>query len=146
MKKLRKGKKLLLILGIAVLAILAVVIIINIVNKQPSGPVTPEPEEEVVIPLPETTYSDMEVKNIEMVYLKDNNETMISMEIHNTTANRVYDEDLYVIWVGPNENVLGKIQTYIETLEVGEQYDISVILKGDLTATSQIKLEKKVKE
>ena len=146
MKKLRKGKKLLLILGIAVLAILAVVIIINIVNKQPSGPVTPEPEEEVVIPLPETTYSDMEVKNIEMVYLKDNNETMISMEIHNTTSNRVYDEDLYVTWIGPNESVLGKIQTYIEVLEVGEQYDISVILKGDLTATSQIKLEKKVKE
>lgn len=146
MKKLRKGKKLLLILGIAVVAILAVVLIVNIVNKQPSGPEIPEEEEDIVIPLPETTYSDMEVKNIEMVYLKDNNETMISMEIHNTTANRVYDEDLDVIWIGPNESVLGKIQTYIETLEVGEQYDISVILKGDLTATSQIKLEKKVKE
>ena len=146
MKKLRKGKKLLMILGIAVLAILAIVLIVNIVNKQPAGPETPVDDEPIVIPLPETTYSDMEVKNIEMVYLKDNNETMISMEVHNTTANKVADEDLYVTWIGPNDSVLGKIQTYIETLEVGEQYDISVILKGDLTATSQIKLEKKVKE
>lgn len=145
MKKVRKGKKMLIILGIALLAILAIVLIVNIVKNQ-SGPETPVDDTPVVIPLPATTYSDMEVKDIEMVYLKDNNETMISMEIHNTTANRVVDEDLDVIWIGQNENILGRIQTYIETLEVGEQYDISVILKGDLTATSQIKLEKKVKE
>lgn len=145
MKKIRKGKKMLLILGIALLAILAVVIIVNIVRHQ-SGPETPVDEGNVVVPLPATTYSDMEVRNIEMVYLKDNNETMISMEIHNTTSNKVEDENLDVIWVGQNESVLGKIPTSIETLEPGEQYDISVILKGDLTATSQIKLEKKVNE
>ena len=144
MKKLRKGKKMLLIIAIAVIAIIiAAVIIIKLVNKEPSGTETPGVQEQQVIELPSTTYSDMEVKNIEMEYLKDNNETMVSMEIHNTTENKVADEDLDAILIGPDENVLGQLQTYIKELNPGEQYDISVILKGDLTATKQIKLVKK---
>lgn len=145
MKKMRKGKKLLLILLVLIVVIIAAVLIIkNVVEKMPPQE---EPEEpEIIIGLPETTYSDMEVRNIELEYLRDNNETMVSFEIHNTTAAKVEHEDLYAILVGPDDNMLGKLQTYIEGLDVGEQYDISVVYKGDLTATKQIKLEKKVNE
>lgn len=142
MKKIRKGKKMLIILFVAIIVIIAAIFIIKgIVNKTPGGE-TPE-EMPQVIALPETTYSDMDVKNIEMEYLKNNNETMVTMEIHNTTTNSVANEKLDAILIGPNENVLGKIQTYIQKLEPGEQYDISVILKGDLTSAKQIKLMKK---
>lgn len=142
MRKIRKGKKMLIIFLIAVVVIIAAIFIVkNIVNKEPETPVTEELPQ--VIQLPETTYSNMEVKNIEMEYLKNNNETMVTMEIHNTTKNSVSKENLDAILIGPDENVIGQIQTYIQKLEPGEQYDISVILKGDLTATTQIKLVKK---
>ena len=142
MKKIRKGKKMLIILLVAIVVIIAAVFIIKgIVNKIPGGE-TPE-ETPQIISLPETTYSDMEVKNIEMEFLKNNNETMVTMEIHNTTTNSVANENLDAILIGPDENVLGQIQTYIQKLEPGEQYDISVILKGDLTAATHIKLIKK---
>ena len=143
MKKLRKGKKLLMILGIAVLAILAIVLIVNIVNKQPAGPETPVDDEPIVIPLPETTYSNMEVKNIQMEYLKNNDQTMVTMKIHNTTENKVENERLDVVWIDQDEKILGQIETWIQKLDVGEQYEISVILDGDLTATKQVKLIKK---
>mgnify|MGYP001041803718 CR=1 FL=1 len=55
----------------------------------------------------------------------------------------VKDENLDAILIGPDGNVLGKIQTFIKKLDVNEQYDISVVLKGDLTSAQQIKLEKK---
>ena len=142
MKKIRKGKKMLIILLVAIVVIVAAIFMIKgIVNKLP-GVETPE-EIPQIIALPQTTYSDMEVKNIEMEFLKNNNETMVTMEIHNTTKNSVANENLDAILIGPNENVLGKIQTYIQKLEPGEQYDISVIQKGDLTAATQIKLIKK---
>lgn len=142
MRKIRKGKKMLMILLIAIVVIIAAVFIIKgIVNKEPETPTTEETPQ--VISLPETTYSNMEVKNIEMEYLKNNNETMVTMEIHNTTTKSVSKENLDAILIGPDENVLGQIQTYIKELNPGEQYDISVILKGDLTATTQIKLVKK---
>ena len=142
MRKIRKGQKMLIIILIAIIIIVVAAFIIKgIIDKDQVD--TPEENEPHVIMLPETTYSDMQVKNIEMEYLQDNNETMVSMEIHNTTQNSVSDEDLDVILIGSDENVLGQIQTYIQKLEPGEQYEISVILKGDLTATTQIKLIKK---
>lgn len=143
MKKIRKGKKMLITLFMAIIVIIiAVFVIKGIVNKTPGGVEKPE-ETPQVIALPETTYSNMEVKNVQMEYLKKNNETMVTMEIHNTTENSVSEEKLDAILISKDENVLGQIQTYIKKLEPGEQYEISVVLKGDLTATTQIKLVKK---
>lgn len=143
MKKVRKGKKMLILIAIAIVVIVAVIFIIaKVVNKNTEKTGTTG-EEQQVIALPETTYSDMEVRNIQMEYLKNNNETMVTMSIYNTTSKKVEDENLDAILIGPDENVLGTIQTYIQKLDVNEQYDISVILKGDLTSATQIKLEKK---
>lgn len=142
MKKIRKGKKMLIAIAIAIVVIISAIIIVNVVKKNKEISEIPE-EKQQVIQLPDTTYSNMEVKNIQMEYLKDNDETMVSMEIHNTTTNKVEKENLDAILIGPDENQLGQIQTYIQKLDAGEQYNISVVLKGDLTATTQIKLMKK---
>ncbi len=139
MKKMRKGKKMLLILFAVIIIALTVVLIVNIVNKTPGTPEVPDDTQQV-IPLPQTTYSDMEVRNISMEYLKSNNETMVNMEIHNTTQNKVEDESLTAVLLDANGNILGQRATWIQLLDVGEQYDISVILEGDLTSTTQIKL------
>lgn len=143
MKKIRKGKKMLLIILIAIIAVIAAVVIINIVKNISSGPEVPIDETTQVIPLPETTYSNMEVKNIQMEYLKNNDQTMVTMKIHNTTENKVENERLDVVWIDQDEKILGQIETWIQKLDVGEQYEISVILDGDLTATKQVKLIKK---
>ena len=68
---------------------------------------------------------------------------MVSLSINNTTDQKVEDERLEAILIGADENVLGSMETWIQSLDVGEQYNISVILNGDLTATQLIKLEKK---
>ena len=140
MNKMRKGKKMLLLILALIIIAVAVIVIVSIVNKQQEGQETPIDETQAVIELPETTYSNMEVRNIAMEYLKNNNETMVSMEIHNTTQIKVEDENLTAILIDSNGNVLGEMPTWIQSLDVGELYEISVVLKGDLTATAQIKL------
>ena len=72
---------------------MATVVIVNIVNKQPETPQEPE-EVQQVIQLPETTYNNMEVKNVQMEYLKDNDETIVKMELHNTTENVLENEKI----------------------------------------------------
>ena len=84
----------------------------------------------------------MKVTDVEMEYLKNNNETMVSMIINNTTENTVDKESLTAMLLDKDGNTLGQTRTYIEHLAPGEQYSISVILKGDLTATTQILLQK----
>lgn len=142
MKKVRKGKKMLIIALIAIVVVIAIILIVVQVRKN-TKPSTPTEEDNQVIALPKTTYSGMEVSNIYMEYLKDNNETMITMTVTNTTSQKVEKEVFNTILIGENENVLGQMgYTTISNLEVGEQHNISVIYKGDLTGTKQIKLEK----
>ena len=142
MKKVRKGKKMLITALIVVIVVIAIILIVVQVRKN-NKPSTPTEEDNQVIALPKTTYSGMEVSNIYMEYLKDNNETMITMTVTNTTSQKVEKEVFNTILIGDKENVLGQMgYTTISNLDVGEQHNISVIYKGDLTATKQIKLEK----
>ena len=142
MKKVRKGKKMLITTLIAIVVVIAIILIVVQVRKN-NKPSTPTEEDNQVIALPKTTYSGMEVSNIYMEYLKDNNETMITMTVTNTTSQKVEKEVFNTILIGENENVLGQMgYTTISNLDVGEQHNISVIYKGDLTGTKQIKLEK----
>lgn len=143
MKKVRKGKKMLISLT-AIVAIIVVVFAIVAITKAVKKNKENQSQEgqETAISLPDTTYSDMEVKNIYMEYLKDEDKTMVSMSILNTTDKKVEDESLNAILIGSDENVLGQMQTWIQSLDVGEQYDISVILNGNLTGTKVVKLEK----
>ena len=145
MKKIRKGKKMLLILLIAIAVVVFVTATVFIIkgivkNIQSQDPVAEQPQ---IIPLPETTYSGMKVRNIQMQYLKDQDKTMVTMDIDNTTETKVENEFFDAILIGPDENVIGQMQTWIDVLEPGDQYGVDVILKGDLTATTQIKLMKK---
>ena len=141
-RKVRKGKKMLGIILIAIIAIIILVVaIVLIVRNVNNNEETTGEEQQSVIPLPDTTYSDMEVSNIYMEYLDDQDQTMVSMSILNTTTAPVENESLNAILVGADGEVLGQMQTWIQSLAVGEQYDISVILNGNLTGTQAIQLQ-----
>ena len=141
-REIKKGK--LILVGIILVIVLGI-IIFNVINKDGGlGNKGNEGKEnkDVVYNLPDVTYSDMQVTNVEMEYLADNNETMVSFLINNTTQNQVQNETLTAYLINANEETVGQTKTYIASLAPGEQYSISVILKGDLTSTSQIKLQK----
>ena len=141
-RKTRKGKKILGMLLIAVIVIIVIVVaIIMIVRKVNEGDAGEQTPEQTVVSLPDTTYKSMEVTDVSMEYLESQNQTMVSMSILNTTSTPVENESLNAILVGANGEVLGQMQTWIQSLAVGEQYDISVILNGNLTGTQAIQLQ-----
>ena len=145
MKKVRKGKKMLITMIIAIIAIiLAIVIIVNIVKKKSETPGTDTEEQQQVFELPETkTESGMDVQKISMEYLKDNNQTMVPMRITNTTNQKVAEENFKAILIDGSDNVIGSMPTGTSVdLNVGEECEVTVIYSGDLTATQRIKLEK----
>ena len=141
MRKARKGKKMLGILLIAIIAIIIVVVAIILIVRKVSENQTPEDPQQTVVALPDTTYKSMEVTDVSMEYLDSQDQTMVSMSILNTTDTPVENESLNAILVGADGEVLGQMQTWIQSLAVGEQYDISVILNGNLTGTQSIQLQ-----
>ena len=143
MKKVRKGKKMLLTMIIAIVVIIAaILIIVKVVNNKNKDNQQPEQQEQIV-ELPETTTAaGLDAQNISMEYLKDQDRTMITMRITNNTSEAINDEEFNAILIGPDEDVLGQMRTGTNTnLEAGEQCEISVIYKGNMTATQRIKLE-----
>lgn len=145
MKKVRKGKKMLITMIIAIIAIiLAVVIIVNVVKKKQETPGSETEEQQQIFELPETkTESGMDVQKISMEYLKNNDQTMVTMRITNTTGQKVKEENFKAILIDGSDNVLGSMPTGTSVdLGVGEQCEVTVIYSGDLTATQRIKLEK----
>lgn len=141
MKKARKGKKMLRILLIAVIAIIVVVVAIILIVRRVNEEATPEEPQQTVVALPDTSYKSMEVTDVSMEYLDSQDQTMVSMSILNTTDTPVENESLNAILVGADGEVLGQMQTWIQSLAVGEEYDISVVLNGNLTGTQSIQLQ-----
>ena len=140
-REIKKGK--LLIVGIILLVIIAIVVFFVIKKDDSQGGKKPEGEgQEKVYELPDLTYSDMQVTNVEMEYLADNNQTMVTFLINNTTENHVSKESLTAYLIDSNEETVGEIKTYIDDLAPGKQYSISVVMTGNLTSTAQIKLVK----
>lgn len=143
MKKIRKGKKILLI-ALLIVAIVTIIGIVSFVNKSRENPEVPK--EEKYVPLPETTYSEMQVKNIVMELRKENaqdgqDETVVTFEIHNTTSEKVESQFFEAVLIGNDENVIARMpHNYIQSLDVGAVHRINVVYKGDLTATTHIKL------
>ncbi len=146
-KKLKKGKVLVTVI-IGIILIVAVVTLVSIIKKhsQDNNENIDNVQEAPAVELPNTTYSDMQVTNINMEYLSDNDETMVSMIINNTTENTVSQESLTAILLNSEGSTVGEMPTYIESLAPGEQYSISVVLKGDLTSTASIKLQKEAEQ
>ena len=129
------------ILLIAVIAIIVVVVAIILIVRRVNEEATPEEPQQTVVALPDTSYKSMEVTDVSMEYLDSQDQTMVSMSILNTTDTPVENESLNAILVGADGEVLGQMQTWIQSLAVGEEYDISVVLNGNLTGTQSIQLQ-----
>lgn len=143
-RQIKKGKIAAVVIALIVVVI-AVVLVVKFINKDTEEGKTKgqqQKQEAMVYDLPDVTYSEMQVTDIEMEYLEDNNETMVSMIINNTTANQVENESLMAYLIDANGETVGSTRTYIASLAPGGQYSITVILKGNLTTTTQIKLQK----
>lgn len=146
MSRVRKGKKRLdlikTIIIIAIIIIALVVLVIKVISKNKANGndnvIDSQNIEE--FNLPDTEYNSMEVTNVEMAYLVESNETNITMTIYNTTSESIEKRAVTATLLDPSGEQIGETTTWIETLGPGEEVNLSIVLQGDRTATSEIRL------
>lgn len=145
MKKVRKGKKMILTIAIVAVVIIAIIlVIVNIVKKKQENPSDEVQEQQQVFELPDTqTESGMDVQKVSMEYREEYNQTVVTMRITNTTSQKVNEENFKAILIGADDSVLGSMPTGTSMdLEVGEQCEVTAVYAGDLTSTQRITLDK----
>ena len=101
----KKNKKKLLLLLVTLVLIIAVIVIIVNVNKDKNKTETPS-DTNPVYDLPDTSYSNMEVKYVQMEYLKNMNQTMVSFQINNTTKTTIENENVNVLFINDNVSII----------------------------------------
>ena len=145
MKRERKNKRIkkaILIVCLVIAVIAIILILVKVLNKNNDDSISLDEGQRELYTLPDTSYSGMEVSNVEMEYLKEDESTMVTMRITNTTDLKVENENFTAVLLNSNGDVLGSVPTSIETIEAGGVYEVSVVIRGDLTSATQVKLEK----
>lgn len=143
-KKARKKSKKTLIIIILLIVVIAIVAIIKGRKKEDTPEVTIGEQKMVGTQLQDTTYEEMKVKNIVLEYLEANNETMVSMVIENTTSRNVEKEKVIATFLNADGKQLTSMPTTINSLQSGKECSISIVIKGNLTETTNITLKKDV--
>lgn len=141
-RRMNPKKKILMIGGIVFCVLVIIFIILYAINTnnktKQQEPITVGEK----ILLSDTIYEGMSVTDIQMSYLTQNNETLVTFEIKNSTSSNVENESLNAILKDEKGNELAKTTTFIKSLASGESYRINVVLRGNLTATKKIELKK----
>lgn len=129
-----------------VIVVMIIILLVTISIKSKKKEISTEEkvdEEKLNYKLPDTVYNDMEVVNVQMKYLKDNNETSVSLQIINNTEKIVENENVKIIWLDTNDNIITIVPVLIEKIKPKEAYNYEFIAKGDLTATNKIEIQNK---
>lgn len=143
-KKILNRKKLLLAI-IIILIIFVTLIIILKMKKKEVEPNVEEKEKIAVYELPDTKYQDVEVVGITTEYLTDmgQNQTKVRMTFKNMTEKTLKDETFEVYLINKDEEIIGSLLSSVSEFVAGEEHDVEVILNGDLTSATQVRIEKK---
>ena len=101
-----------------------------------------EPEK-TIIQLPNTMYNGLEITNIKLEYYEEKNETSVKLEMHNNTNTKVENEETKILLIGEDDSIIGQMMSYISSIEPGNKYFITCILKGDHRQAKEIRVMKK---
>ena len=146
MRREKKTKRIKIILGCTILVILIIVGIVVLVknysddNDNPNSKV--ETDKSITYSLPDTKYKNMEVTNVELEYLKENGQTMVTMIVKNTTGTPITSQQSFIVkFLNQDDIELINAGTVIGALDVNAETSISLILTGDFTSIKKVILE-----
>ena len=146
MRRRNKNKqilKLLIVILLLALIIAGIIIAVKVFKKNDNDEEKiNETTEEQVFKLPDTSYSGMNVTNVELEYREDNKQTMVSMIIKNTSEKTVDQQQFWVYFYDKNGNEMTRALTTITEMKPNDEHNISIVLTGDFTSISKVELKK----
>ena len=142
MEKSVNKTKLVLVIIIALVAITAIILgIIFLGNK---GKAENPFKNAGSISGTEREYEGLNIKNIEMTYNEERNETVIDFAIENKTDTKIEKQKIDVQLLNEKGQLIAGVQTNIQTIDSKSEHTINMILGGKIEEIKKIKLVKPV--
>lgn len=137
MEKINKTK-LVMIIIIALVVIAAITIAIIAINNN-NGEEGSE-SKAGSISLTESEFEPLSVKDIELTYSEERNETIIDFAIKNKTEEKVEKLTIEIQLLDENEGIIAGVETYVETIDANGEHKVNMMLAGNIQGIKKIKL------
>ena len=142
MEKLNKTK--LVIIIILVLVVIAAIILgVIFLNKSQENPSSSSTG---TISNTESEFEPLTIKDIEVRYVEERNETVLDFVIENLTDEKVENQEINIHLLDENDTLTSGLTTTITTLDAKGNQPINITLGGNIQGIRKIKLVKPQQE
>ena len=135
MEKLNKNK-------VIMVAIIAFIIIL--VNK--SGKEGDISSKVGTIANSDSEFESLKVKNVEVKYDEESNQTIIDFAIENKKEEKVENLTIQIQLLNEKDSIIAGVETYVATIDGKGEHKVNMMLGGNIQGIKKIKLANPVKE
>lgn len=137
MKNINKTK-LAIVIIVALVVIAAIILGIIFLGKNKEDPYAKAGS----ISKTESEFEPLTVKDIEMKYVQEKNETIINFAIENKTDERVEKQKMKIQLLNENDQLIAGIETNEITIDPKGSHPINLTLAGNIQGIKKLKLVK----
>lgn len=143
MEKINKTK-LVVIIIIALVVIAAITLGVIFLGKGNNGEETNS--KAGTISNTDSEFEALRVKDIELKYREESNETILDFAIENTKEEKAEKLTIQIQLLDENDNLISGIETYVETIDGKSEHKVNMTLGGNIQGIKKIKLVKPQQE
>lgn len=136
MEKLNKTK-LIAIIIIVLVIITAIILGVIFANSGKEGKLESKAGS---ISSTDSEFEALKVKNIELTYSEERNETILDFVIENTTDAKVEKSTIEIQLLDENDGLIAGVETYVETIDEKGVHPVNMMLAGNIQGIKKIKL------
>ena len=138
MEKLNKTKVIAII--IIVLVVIAAIILGVIFANSEKEPENELGEKAGSISSTLSEFEALKVKDIELTYSEERNETILDFSIENTIDSKVEKSTIEIQLLDENDGLIAGVETYVETIDAKSVHPVNMMLAGNIQGIKKIKL------
>lgn len=142
MEKLNKTK-LIAIIIIVLVIITAIILGVIFANSGKEGELESKAGS---ISSTDSEFEALKVKNIELTYSEERNETILDFVIENATDAKVEKSTIEIQLLDENDGLIAGVETYVETIDEKGVHPVNMMLAGNIQGIKKIKLVNPMKE
>lgn len=88
----------------------------------------------------DSEFEALKVKNIELTYSEERNETILDFVIENATDAKVEKSTIEIQLLDENDGLIAGVETYVETIDEKGVHPVNMMLAGNIQGIKKIKL------
>lgn len=90
----------------------------------------------------ESEFDPLTIKDIELKYVEERNETILDFSIENKTDEKLENQTIKIHLLNENEQLISGLETEVSTIDPKGSYRVNITIAGKIQGITKIKLVK----